>query len=182
MKPKLLLLSGPPGIGKSTIAQKYVDEHPMALKLDIDLVWWMMGQWQASRPHSHKQKMKLAYALAHTHLYEGYDVIVAQDLESLDYYKEFEAIANTCKADLREVTLLAPLDEAIERCKARGRALGYKTGFRPGGILESEGKEKKLEQMYNTVLEVIEARPNMVVIQSELGQTDKTYQLLLAAL
>jgi len=34
--PRLIHLNGPPGIGKSTIAQRYVDQHPEVLNLDIN--------------------------------------------------------------------------------------------------------------------------------------------------
>jgi adenylate kinase family enzyme len=41
--PRLIHLNGPPGIGKSTIAQLYVDEHPGTLNLDIDRVRCLIG-------------------------------------------------------------------------------------------------------------------------------------------
>ncbi|MBA3302830.1 MAG: AAA family ATPase, partial [Acidimicrobiia bacterium] len=40
--PRLILLNGPPGIGKSTLAQRFVDEHPLALNLDLDAVRAML--------------------------------------------------------------------------------------------------------------------------------------------
>jgi hypothetical protein len=44
--PRLIHLNGPPGIGKSTIAQLYVDEHPGTLNLDIDRVRCLIGGWR----------------------------------------------------------------------------------------------------------------------------------------
>lgn len=44
--PRLIHLNGPPGIGKSTLAQLYVDDHPGVLNLDIDRVRGMIGGWQ----------------------------------------------------------------------------------------------------------------------------------------
>lgn len=116
----------------------------MALDLDIDVVWWMLGQWQQQASRSAPQKMKLAYAMAALHLADGYDVIVAQHLDSTNQYQTFARIAANNGAKLYELLLLAPLDEAIERCKRRGRSQGYRTGFRPGGILDGGGREKKL--------------------------------------
>jgi len=34
--PILIHLNGPSGVGNSTLAQRYVDEHPGVLNLDID--------------------------------------------------------------------------------------------------------------------------------------------------
>ncbi len=182
MKPKLIILNGSPAIGKSTIAQKYIDNHPMALKLDIDQIWFMLGQWQASRPRSNDQKMKLAYVMAGTHLQDGYDVIIAQHLDNVSYYKIFESIVRASGADMYEVLLHAPVQDAIERCMERGRASGYPTGFRPGGILESEGREAKIAMMHKAAQAVCSNRPKTHTIVSEYGDEQSTYDHLLQLL
>jgi len=179
MKPKLIILNGPPAIGKSVVAQKYIDNHPMALKLDIDQLWFMLGQWQASRPRSDEQKMKLAYIMAGAHLQDGFDVIVAQNLNNVSYYKTFEAITNACDADMYEVLLTAPVQEVIDRCKQRGRESGYESGFRPGGILDSEGREAKIAAMHKASLEVCSKRPNTQIIASDYGDIQSTYEKVL---
>jgi predicted kinase len=182
MKPKLIILSGPPAIGKSTLAQKYIDNHPMALKLDIDQLWFMLGQWQASRPKSTDQKMKLAYVMAGLHLQDGYDVVVAQDLDNISYYKIFEKIAEACHANMYEILLDAPVQEVIERCIQRGKASGYPTGFRPGGILESEGREAKIASMHATAQKVCSMRPKTLHVLSEYGNIENTYTTILSHL
>lgn len=35
--PRLIHLNGPSRVGKTTLARRYVDEHPGALVLDLDL-------------------------------------------------------------------------------------------------------------------------------------------------
>ncbi|MEJ7742270.1 MAG: hypothetical protein WKF73_06810 [Nocardioidaceae bacterium] len=47
--PRLIHLNGPPGIGKSTLAQWYVDNHPGVLNLDIDQVRCLIGVARALR-------------------------------------------------------------------------------------------------------------------------------------
>ena len=43
---RLILLNGPPGIGKSTLAGRYAAEHPGTLCCDIDVLRTMIGGWQ----------------------------------------------------------------------------------------------------------------------------------------
>lgn len=178
---KLIILTGSPGMGKSTLSQRYIDEHPMALNLDIDKVWWMLGQWQESRPASSEQKMRLAYVMADTHLLYGYDVIVAQHMDSLEPYRQFERIADKHAAKLIEIVLFNSEDEAVDRCVERGKRSGYKTGFRPGGILESEGGEAKIRKMYQEVIRLARSRPSTVWLRPVIDEVDQTYREFLKA-
>lgn len=182
MKPKLILLNGNPGMGKSTLAQRYIDEHPMTLNLDIDNIWIMMGQWQASRPHSEVQKMKYAYAIANMHLADGFDVIVPNLIEETDQYEKFQSIAETNNALFKEIVLLSNVDDAVERCKKRAMKMGHADGFRPGGILDTSGRELKLIDMYQNMLAAIATRENIIRIESVDGNIDGTYQHLLLAI
>jgi len=49
MQPKLLVLNGPLGIGKSTLAARYSHDHPLTLNLDIDTVWAMLSHWREEK-------------------------------------------------------------------------------------------------------------------------------------
>jgi predicted kinase len=44
--PRLVLLNGPPGNGKSTVGRMFAADHPLALCLDIDQVRAMLGRWR----------------------------------------------------------------------------------------------------------------------------------------
>ena len=43
--PRLIVLNGAPGVGKSTVAQRYVDEHPFALDLEPERLRRQLGRW-----------------------------------------------------------------------------------------------------------------------------------------
>ena len=43
---RLVLLNGPPGVGSSTLARRYLAAHPLAFCLDIDGMRRLLGQWQ----------------------------------------------------------------------------------------------------------------------------------------
>lgn len=174
MKPKLLLLNGPCGIGKSTLAQRYVDEHPMALNLDMDNIRAMLGQWRTEKERSVAQKLKLAHSLAEIHLGDGYDVVIPNILQTAGL-EQFDNIAAKCGAIVCEIALIAPRDEAIRRFIKRGQTDGNPTGFRPGGVLETGGGVAKLEQMYDDLGVTLTSRPNHKVIEPVDGDIDATY-------
>lgn len=181
-KPTLTLLNGNPGMGKTTLARRYVDDRPLALNLDIDNIWIMLGQWQHTRPESDVIKLDYAYTLADMHLTRGYDVIVPNLMQTTDQYERFEAIAHAHQARFKEIVLLSSREDAIERCKTRARSQGHADGFRPGGVLDTGGREKMLEQMYENMLGAIAARPNIITIQSVYGDDDNAYHQLAAAI
>jgi predicted kinase len=74
--PRLILLNGPPACGKSTLAQRYADEHPLTLNLDVDRVRSLIGRWREDPPAAGLLARAIALAAARTHLASGHDVVV----------------------------------------------------------------------------------------------------------
>jgi predicted kinase len=66
--PHLIHLNGPPGIGKSTLAQRYVDEHPGVLNLDIDRLRALIGGWRERFAETGEIVRPVALSMAATHL------------------------------------------------------------------------------------------------------------------
>lgn len=182
MKPKLILINGNPGMGKTTLASRYIQDYPLALNLDVDILWHMMGRWQEQLEQSQELKYRHAYALADAHLRNGYNVVVADLLETTERHEQFEFIANGHNAEFREVVLISDKDTAIERCKERARRMGYADGFRPGGVLDTHGREAKLAEMYENVLTTLGQRKNSILITPKVGDIETTYRQFLRAI
>lgn len=181
MKPKLILINGNPGMGKSTLAERYVQEYPLTLNLDVDVIWHMLGHWQERLAESHRLKLGHAYVLADAHLREGYDVIVPDLMETTEQQENFARIARARGALFHEIALISDKETAIERCKARARRLGYADGFRPGGVLDTHGRELRLAEMYDNMLAATALRKDTIIIAPVEGDIDGTYRQLLEA-
>lgn len=182
MKPKLILLNGPLGIGKTTVAKRYAQEHPLTLFLDIDDVWAMISHWRREKETSAPLSKRMALEMARINLTAGHDVIIPQILQTHELADSFEQLANDCAAEFYEFLLTVNKDEAIRRFILRGKAEGNESGFRPGGIIDTSGREKKLAEMYDSMSEVASARSHVIIIEPVLGDIDNTYAEMVKAL
>lgn len=182
MKPKLIILNGALGVGKSTIAEKYAEAHPLTLKLDIDEVRRWMSNFREEKEISGPLAKKIAGEMARVHLQAGYDVVIAQTFIQTDSLEDLEGIAHECEADYYEFLLSNSKEDSIRRFIERGKSQGYADGFSPGGLVTLGGKEKKLEQMYDDMMVMISKRPNTKVIESIEGDIEGTYDKLLESL
>lgn len=179
MKPKLIILNGPLGIGKSTLASRFAEEHPLTLRLDIDEIRTHISHWREEADKSAVSSKQMALAMAATHLSLGHSVVVPQIVQKSEFFEQFEKVANESNADFVEVLLLTDKGEAIRRFKERNYAQGHASGFRPGGLIDTGGREVKLAAMYDAMIEAANQRPNTIRIESEFGKEDETYRKLL---
>jgi predicted kinase len=118
---RLVLINGAPGIGKSTLAQMYVDEHPLALALDIDVVRAMLSCWLDHPVEAGLIARRLALEMARAQLSAGRDVLVPQFLGRLDFVLELEQLCRQVGAGFVELALLSSPQEAVDRFVQRSR-------------------------------------------------------------
>ena len=89
----LIHLNGAPGVGKSTIADRYVEEHPGVLNCDIDRLRCFIGGWRDDFGTVGAIVRPVALAMIGAHLDGGRDVLLPQMLASEDERARFRAAA-----------------------------------------------------------------------------------------
>lgn len=175
MKPKLIIINGALGVGKSTLAREYAEEHPLTLHLDIDELRKWISCFREEKEKSGLLSKNLAGEMARTHLSSGYDVVISQIFCREEYLERFEKIAEECQADFYEFLLSTSKDDALRRFIKRGQSEGYPDGFKPGGLVDLGGREKKLAELYDDMMRTISQRPSTKVIESIEGDIQGTY-------
>ncbi len=89
-RPRLILLNGLPGVGKSTLAREYVAARPGTLNLDIDVLRTLLGgPWQETA----ELGRSLALQIITAHLDSGHDVVVPQLVANPTQLARFEEAA-----------------------------------------------------------------------------------------
>lgn len=168
-KPTLILLNGPAGIGKTTIAQRYIDEHPLALSINGDDIIVMLGQWLAHEDEARKMVYDFTCDMARRHLQAGHDVVLPYLVKHSTHATDFAALAAECGATFVEVLLTTERAESVERMFERG------TWGERGTDPLTHADKPTIEELYDAVHQSIGERPQVVVIQSVRGDIDGTY-------
>jgi len=176
--PRLVLINGAPGSGKSTLGGRYVDEHQLALALDIDVVRAMLGGW-LDQP---TEAGLLARRLARAQLLSGLNVVVPQFLGRLDFVHELKQLPVDVGAQFVEVALLSDAQDAARRFLRRSAA-PLSDGHRDAAaLLERLGGVDTLPQMYARLLELVAQRPATFIIATVEGEIEQAYRALVGHL
>jgi predicted kinase len=176
---RLILLNGPPACGKSTLARRYVEDHPLALNLDVDRVRSLIGRWRDDPPAAGLLVREIALAAAHTHLASGHDVVVPQFLGRMTFIEQLERLAREVGATFHEIVLLDSKENMLRRFVERSRAAAEPAHVEAQAMLERMGGFAELSVMYDRLMSVIAARPAARIVHVEEGKVDLTFQALL---
>ena len=151
--PRLVLVNGMPGAGKSTLARRYVHDHPGVLLVEADLIRTWIGGDAAEHAGAARH---LSLAMARAHLETGYDVVVPQLVARLDQVERYERAAAEAGAELVEVVL-------------------------HGGVVESrvpEAAVPHLVEYAEGLAHVVAARPGTHRLATRHGDVDSAYRAL----
>jgi len=180
--PRLIHLNGPPGIGKSTLAQRYVDEHPGVLNLDIDQLRGLIGGWRERFAETGEIVRPVALSMASAHLRGGRDVVMPQFLARLSEIARFEGVAQDSGAVFCEIVLMDTKQRSLERFNRRGENSELPWHRQVQEIVEHNGGQVFLADMHDQLTAVLAARRDATVVISVAGAIQQTYKALTAIL
>jgi predicted kinase len=175
--PRLILINGPPAAGKSTLAQRYADDHPLALNLDIDRIRAMIGGWRQDLPAAGSLARDLAVAAADVHLTAGHDVVIPQLVARPEFIARLASLAAACGAGFREVFLLPDERTVVGLYASRARAAGQAGSV--DAALSTDRTPADLSRARRELLAVLAGRPDAAVILVQAGEIDEAYQQFL---
>lgn len=179
--PRLIVINGPPGFGKSTLARMYADEHPLTLVLDIDQIRASLGRWQDQLGPAGVAARVVAAAAAKAHLLAGHDVVVPQYLGRAAFLDELERLAAGAGAVFTEVVLMSSREEALRAFDARASSADP-ADARAHELSAHRTGEAGLIELYDRLAGLLRTRPAARAIPRIEGQPGRAYAGLLAAL
>jgi predicted kinase len=180
--PRLIHLNGPPGIGKSTIAQLYAEHHPGVLNLDIDQVRGLIGGWRERFAETGRIVRPIALGMARAQLDQGLDVVMPQYLGKPAEIGKFETVARDCGAEFAEIVLMDSKEHALQRFDRRGEHDDAPHHAWIREVVRQQGGTPVLVGMYDQLTDLLRTRPKAIVIMTVAGAIQETYRAVTAAL
>lgn len=173
----LIHLNGAPGVGKSTIAERYAAEHPGVLNCDIDRLRTFIGGWEDDFLTTGNLIQPVALAMIRAHLDAGHDVVLPQMLASAERWTVFREVATHAGHRYVHILLQAPPGQSGARFYARGEDDPLHMVIRT--IVEGDGGRTTIDTQERVLADAAVARGAIVLDSS--GGVDATYARLVAA-
>ena len=180
---RLIHLNGPPGIGKSTLARRYVSEHPRVLNCDIDRLRTLIGGWESDFDGAGTLIRPAALAMIGAYLANGHDVVLPQMLIDPDELAKFEACAEGVGAQYLERVLMDAPSASVARFHRRAASEAddpWRDQVR--AVVAANGGDRELTRYHAALERLLSERPSAVVVVSTDGEVEATYVALVESL
>lgn len=124
--PRLIVLNGMPGVGKSTLAARYAAERPDVLLVDADV----LAQSLADDPRGPAEASRsLSLSMAKDHLDAGHDVVVPQLIARPDQLVRFVNVARAARANFVHVFVVGEVAPHRVPVAAQRHLKKYRSGI-----------------------------------------------------
>lgn len=162
---KLIIVNGPPGAGKSTIAQRLHTDLPLSFLLDVDALRRYISGYRENKKESLKLAHGLAVVIAGACLEAGHSVILDKGLFNDDgTLDKLVEVGEKNGAEIYEFILTADLETVSTRTEQRG--------FQEGGLLTPQ----RVVELWKMMQKIIPHRKNATVIDTSKMTPEEVYQ------
>ena len=173
--PRLIVLNGPPAVGKASLARRYAEDHPLAMALDLDSIRRLLGRWRDDPQRAALLARAMTLSMARDHLTAGFDVVLPQYLGRPQFLDETAQVAEQTGAGYSEFVLMDNRDEIVRRFQARTAAAADPAHVDAGWLVERVGGKDAIFAMIDRLLLMISSRPQAQVLQSPEGALEAVY-------
>ena len=170
---KLIVLNGPPGSGKSTVAKAIRADLPLSFLVDIDEQRRFISEYEKRPEESRELVFAVAPSIVEACLREGVDVIVDKMIWPIDNcLDQLCALGEKYGAEVHEFIFWADKETAHERVDGREKKGVFLTPEKIDRYWE-ESKRLKDERPNATVIDTDKMTEDEVVatIKKSLGLT-----------
>ena len=172
---RLILLNGPPASGKSTLAARYANEHPLSLRLDVDVVRGLLGAALSDPAASGRLARQVGLAMARVVLDEGHDVIVAQFVAREEFIVALAELAEHSGGEFVEIVLTAAADQVVEWFAERSANPHDQTHLDAQQLMAQSGGEEELRSMVERWHQLIDRRAGIHKLEARAGTIELSY-------
>jgi len=161
---KLVIINGPPGVGKSTLAKKIHKTLPLSFLLEIDEQRRNISQYRELSKESRDISYNISRSIVETCLDSGLDVIIDKAMSDVDVVDGFIKIAKKYKATVYEFVLNGSKELIMKRAEERG--------YRDGGLLTPE----KVEKFWGDTQEYLKKKSGVIEINTQNLNKEEVFQ------
>jgi predicted kinase len=161
---KLIIINGPSGVGKSTIAARLHKELQASILIDVDELRREIPEYRERREESLRLAYERTADIIEQELKEGHDIIIDKAISYSDTLDAFIDRGKKCGAEIYDFLLFA--DKATVQLRAGDR------GYKPGSLLTPE----KVGELWEKANALRKERTAVIVIDTAELNIDEVYE------